>query len=398
MTAAPPARVCILTSVHDPFDPRIFHKQARTLATAGYSVLLLAPSSVCATVDGVRVVGLPPPRSRWGRPRLWWRLLRAARRTRADIYHFHDPELLPLGLLLARLTGRPVVYDAHEYYREELLTRPWIPRRLRRIAAEAVHRMESLAARRLAAVVTVNEHMAAGFRSRGARRAVAIHNYPSLAYFPAPVTHHDPSPVVVYAGLLNEERGLSTVWHATRALRLSLPDALVRIIGRVDFSAAPAAVSRESSTWEQQTAARLQGVIPATEVPAALAAAAAGWIPFRPTPNNTRAVPLKLLEYMAAGLPVVASDAGVMAAIVRAAGCGLLVPADDPQAHAAALARLLRNPDEARAMGIAGRRAVETRYTWEAEAGRLRSLYRDLLAGARQATMSSSSGLDSQRA
>jgi glycosyltransferase involved in cell wall biosynthesis len=118
--------------------------------------------------------------------------------------------------------------------------------------------------------------------------------------------------------------------------------------------------------------------VPAEAVADVLAGAAVGWLPFQPTPNNARAIPLKLLEYMAAGLPVVASDVGVSAAIVRREGCGLVVPPDDPEAHARALARLLSDADAARTLGGRGRRAVAARYTWEAEAKRLLELYAEL--------------------
>jgi glycosyltransferase involved in cell wall biosynthesis len=370
--------VAILTSVHEPFDPRVFHKQARALAAAGYRVSLLAPHERDETRAGVRVRGLPRPRSRTGRPLLWLRLLGRALRLRADVYHLHDPELLPLGLLLATLTGRPVVYDAHEYYRDEIATRRWLPRPLRRPAAEAVHVLETLAARRLAAVVAVNDHMAASFRARGARRVVAVHNYPPLALFPNTPRGESPPPVAVYAGLLTRERGLETVWHAGRRLRALVPRAEVRVIGRVDWAGVDPAVSRAPERWREEAATRLCGSVPADTVPDVLAGAAVGWIPFQRTPNNARAVPLKLLEYMAAGLPVVASDLGFLGQIVRREGCGLLVPPDEPEAHAQALAHLLTHPDEARALGERGRRAVEARYTWEVEAKRLLALYAQL--------------------
>ncbi len=375
-----PPLVCILTSVHDPFDPRIFHKQARTLAAAGYRVLLLAPHPRTATVDGVRVVGVPVPASRAGRPVVWARLLWRALRARAAAYHIHDPELLPLGWLLARLTRRPVIYDAHEYYHDEIATRRWIPRPLRRIAAGAVHGLESLVARRIAAVVAVNEHMAAGFRARGARRAVVVHNYPPLAAFATVGPRPDSTvPVVVYAGLLTPERGLATVWRAGAALRPLVPGAEVRVVGRVDWSGLDPAVPRDPVRWQAEAGVRLLGTVPATAVPGVLAEAAVGWIPFRATPNNVRTIPLKLLEYMAAGLPVVASEIGFMAGIVRAARCGLLVPPDDAAAHAAALARLLHDPAEAHAMGAHGRAAVVERYSWDAESARLLALYADLV-------------------
>jgi glycosyltransferase involved in cell wall biosynthesis len=296
---------------------------------------------------------------------------------RADLYHFHDPELLPLGLVLARLTGRPVVYDAHEYYRDEIATRPWIPRPLRRIAAETVHAVESLVARRIAAVVAVNEHMAAGFRARGAR-AVAVHNYPSLAAYPDAPPLPD-EPVAAYVGLLTRDRGLEVAWRAGGLLKRLVSSARVEITGRIDWSEAGGDVPRVAARWEQEAGARLVGVVPAGEIPATLARVSAGWIPFQATPNNRRTIPLKLLEYMAAGRPVVASDIGFMAAIVRDAGCGLLVPPADAEAHARALAFLLTHPDEARAMGGRGRRAIEERYSWEAESSRLLGLYADLL-------------------
>jgi glycosyltransferase involved in cell wall biosynthesis len=378
---APHGAVTILTSIHDPFDPRIFHKQARALAEAGYRVTLLAPHPLDETVDGVRVWGVGPPPSRAGRPLVWLRLLVRALRLRADAYHFHDPELLPLGWLLARLTHRPVVYDAHEYYRDEIATRPWIPAPLRRLAAESVHTVESFVARRIAAVVAVNEHMAAGFRARGAR-SVAVHNYPPLSYFPPKAAGASPpGPVAAYVGLLTKDRGLATVWEAGQRMRDLVPGLEVRIIGRIDWSEAPASVPRDPARWQAEAATRLLGVLPSRDVPAMLGEVAVGWIPFRRTPNNARTIPLKLLEYMAAGLPVVASDFGFMAAIVHQARCGLLVPDSDPAAHARALAHLLTHPEEARAMGERGRRAVEERYSWEAESARLLGLYAELVQG-----------------
>jgi glycosyltransferase involved in cell wall biosynthesis len=369
----------ILTSVHDPLDPRIFHKQARALADAGYRVTLLAAHPRDEVVDGVRVWGVPAPRSRWGRPLVWAHLLGRALRLRADVYHFHDPELLPLGLLIAWLTRRPVVYDAHEYYRDEIATRPWIPAPLRRPAAETVHAVETFVAKRIAAVVAVNDDMAAGFRDRRARQVVAVHNYPSLAYFPPRIERPEQdSPVAAYVGLLTRDRGLATVWTAGRRLHELAPEAEIRVIGRVDWSGTPRDVSHEPAVWANEAATRFLGVIPARAVPEALAGVAAGWIPFRRTPNNRRTIPLKLLEYMAAGLPVVASDFGFMAAIVRGSNCGLLVPPDDPEAHARALARLLTNRAEARALGENGRRAVHAHYSWEVESAHLLNLYADL--------------------
>jgi len=112
-----------------------------------------------------------------------------------------------------------------------------------------------------------------------------------------------------------------------------------------------------------------------------------GWIPFEATPNNIRSTPNKLLEYMAAALPVVASDFGYMRAIIQEAGCGLLAPAGDAAAQAAQIAWLLEHPSEARTMGERGRTAVLGRYTWASEGKKLIRLY-DELTGVLMPTIS----------
>jgi glycosyltransferase involved in cell wall biosynthesis len=320
----------------------------------------------------------------------WLRLLRRTLRLRPAVIHIHDPELLPLLLLLKRLTGAAAIYDAHEYYAEEVARRTWIPASLRRPAARLTHRVETFAARRIDAVVAVNEHMAAGFRRRGAPRSVAIHNFPPAEYFglggtPSGVTGTSLPPplplppLVLYVGLLSSDRGLATVYDAARLLRERVPDARVRVIGRVDWSALPAGIPDDPAAW-LPAGVELAGAIPAEDVPAALAQATVGWIPFRDTGNNRRTIPLKLLEYMAAGLPVVASSIGYIAEIVRSSGGGVLVPPDNTGAHADALAALLEDPERARRLGEAGRAAVRDRYTWAPEGQKLIALYRELLS------------------
>jgi glycosyltransferase involved in cell wall biosynthesis len=370
-------RVGILSSVHSALDTRVFHKQARTLAKAGYEVTLIAQHGRSECVDGVRIIGLPANSPRWRRPWLWLLLLIGALRLRAQVYHVHDPELLPLALILQTLSGRPVIYDVHEYYGDEIRTRQWIPAPLRAAAALLTDGLEKVAARRLAGVITVNEHMNTRFLALQPR-SIAVHNYPPAEYFDEPSLGQREQ-MIAYTGVLTSDRGLGTIFRAGQILRPRFPGMRILIAGIVDWSGLEKAIPREPSVWENEAGVSFLGLIQQTQVPALLARATAGWIPFLPTANNRRSTPNKLLEYMAAGLPAVVSNFGYMRDIVQEARCGLLATAEDPASHADLLATLLDRPDEAAAMGKRGREAVLERYSWAAEGEKLVRFYDEIL-------------------
>jgi glycosyltransferase involved in cell wall biosynthesis len=342
-------RVLHLTSVHSPRDVRIFHKEVTALDQAGARASVLGPA-------------VRPGRAR--RLALGWRLLREARRRDADLYHVHDPELLVGALWLARTTRRPVLYDVHEYLGETVRTKDWLPSPLRRPLAAGAERVEKALARQLAGAVAVNEDLAARFAEAGAR-AVSVANYPAAARFPEPEPPQ--GGVVLYVGGLAPRRGLTLMLEAFPLV--GVPGARLVLAGPGDPGPLPPGVEH-------------LGAVDHSEVPGLLSRAAVAWVPLQRHGNYDRAVPTKLVEAMAAGRPVVTSDLPRAAALVRAAGCGLVVPAADPGAHAAALARLLTDPAAARRMGAAGRRAFLAGMTFEAESRRLVAFYDEVLSRA----------------
>ena len=339
-------RIVHLTSVHRPRDVRIFHKEVRALSKAG------AEASV---------LGLEHPVRRSERARAGWQLARRAREMQADAYHVHDPEMLPQALWLQRVTGRPVIYDAHEYLGETTRTKRWIPGPLRRPVAAVAAGAERAAGRRLGGVVTANEDLAARFAAAGCN-AVSVANSPYGSEF---AEAGDPEGgIVLYVGGLGPLRGLPLMLEAFP--QVGVPGARLLLAGPGDPGDLPAGVEH-------------LGVVDHSEVPGLLARASVAWIPLRRHGNYDRAVPTKLVEAMAMGRPVVASDLPRMAAIVRATGCGIVVPADDPVAHAEAIRRLLDDPALAREMGAAGRRAFVDGLTFEREADALTSFYAGVL-------------------
>ena len=126
-------KVCHITTVHQPFDTRIFHKEAKTLVKAGYNVSIIAQHPRNELVDRVKIVALPKPKNRFFRILfLTKKAYKIALSQKADIYHFHDPEFLPLAIKLRKQTGSKTIYDVHENISGQILTKQWIPDILRK--------------------------------------------------------------------------------------------------------------------------------------------------------------------------------------------------------------------------------------------------------------------------
>jgi len=373
-------KVCILTSVHPPFDPRIFYKEAKSLLEAGYGVTLVAPADFQErVVDGVRVLGLPKYKSRAYRPLNWYRILRIALKEKADIYHFHDPELLPAGVLIRLLTGRPVIYDVHENYVEDILTKPWIPKPLRKVVSLAFRVLEAASVRLVDGVIVVNEQLAKRFSRNPS--TIVVSNYSRVERFQS---NHGESkwkerfgePYFVYAGIISDDRGIYDCIQAFQSLGRSE----VRLV-----CAGRATIVRDQrlrlalDTPQAIEDFEYLGHLPYTDIPGLLKGALAGLLCFKPTPNNLLGTPNKLFEYMSSGIPVIASDFPYIRQVIKATDCGILVQADNVEDIASAMTYILENPEEGHRLGENGLRAVIEQYNWEVEQKKLLRLYEAVL-------------------
>lgn len=376
-------KVSVLSSVHPCFDVRIFEKQARSLAQAGYEVTLAAVGDFEeGIVQGIRVFGLPQPRSRLLRPVNWWRLIRIALHDRADIYHFHDPELLLPGALIKVLTQRPIIYDVHENYPEDVLTKEWIPGPLRGFLSSVVRIFENAAVRMMDGVVVVNRRLQERFA--GKSLVVKVANYSRLESFTngRETTEHEEAGgnrYFVYAGRISDDRGLLQCFQALE--RLGEDRAELLCAGRLGH-VAEHGLRALLEGRRSESRFKYLGLLPYEAIPPLLRHAIAGLLCFLPTPNNVLGTPNKLFEYMSAGIPVIASDFPFIREVVADAECGLLVQPDDVDRIASAMAQLLRDPEEAARMGKNGLRAVREKYNWETEEKKLLSLYKTLLGTA----------------
>jgi glycosyltransferase involved in cell wall biosynthesis len=365
------ARVCHITTVHRVDDHRILHKECRSLREAGYDVTLIAPADENVGVEGIPVIALRgTPRNRLERMVNRARgAYRAALAVDADLYHFHDPEFLPFGVRLAR-AGKRVVYDAHEDVPVQMRYKEWIPGRARPAAARAFAALEAAAVSRLDAVVTPS-HTGLERLRRSQPRTVLLANYPRLdEIVPAP-QWSDRERAACYVGGITPVRGARELVAAMAGV-----DGVLHMAGPF----VPPALRQELERDPGWARVRYSGRLGRGAISALLARAKVGVIPLHPIANYVDAYPVKLFEYLAAGLAIVATDVPRWRAVLEAHDCGVSVPFGDPALLGAAIERLLDDDEGTRAMGERARRAAERHYSWETQAAALTDLYERLLA------------------
>jgi glycosyltransferase involved in cell wall biosynthesis len=368
-------RVCVLTSVHPTFDIRIFHKECKSLAHAGYEVVLVAPAREDSTVDGVRVRAIPRAKSRIERlTRTIPRVCREALRVNADTYHFHDPELIPVGLFL-RARGKRVIYDVHEDLPRCMPYKPYLPRWVGSSFARAIEIAENTACRFFSALVTATPVIANRFRDLN-RHTVAVQNYPlarELTMLPE-IPWETRDMAIAYVGSsVTVGRGGREMVEAMGLLPTSL-DLKLEMVGPF----LPPEFKDELANLPGWKRVAAHGLLDRAGVASVLSRVRAGLVVEHPEPNYVVGKPIKLYEYMAAGIPVVSSDFPVWREVVDGARCGICVNSLDPKQIADAIEYLLSHPEEAQAMGRRGRQAIHELYNWDLEEAKLLSLYATL--------------------
>lgn len=366
-----PTRIVHMTSVHPALDARIFQKECRSLAREGFHVTIVCPHSEDLVADQVHIKSVRRDRSRLARmTRTAWRVYREARKLQADIYHFHDPELIPAGLLL-RASGKDVIYDIHEDVPKDIFSKQYLPAWSRPLIAWLLEKLEAFVASRFSALITVTPSIAERF-CRLNSRTIVVHNYP---YQKELVGAMQESPwetrrqSVAYVGLISANRGIHEMVSAMNLLSESLP-ATLELAGPGDC--------KELSHRPGWQRVHHYGLLDQLSTFRLLHGVRGGLVLFHPEPNHVEAMPQKIFEYMGAGLPVIASDFPLWRRILGDVGCGIFVNPLDPQGIAEAIKYVLTHPREAEEMGRRGQAAVLERYNWETQVGKLVSLYSGL--------------------
>ena len=377
-------RIAHITLFHRPLDSRIFWRECRTLAKAGHEVSLIAPDADCSIQQGVHFHGLvsggPPGgigNRLWQSLRRGWQAVRIAKSLRADVCHLHEVQCVPFGLLL-KFMGIRIIYDIHEdAFPEKISNARTLGHPLLgyffAVTAELLEVLARLFFDRFVAATPVIG------RKFPHNRTVVVQNFPLLDEIHSatkPERQKGAAATALYLGNVFPNRGLGGI---VKALGMLPASSNLRLTVAGMFT--PASYQQQLAKLPGWSRVDFVGWRDRNEVADLLSRAGVGLVLFHPRPEHQTAYPNKLFEYMAAGLPVIASDFPLWRSIIETADCGLLVDPLDPSAICSALTRLMDNPQQADQLGANGVRAIRDRFNWQREAVGLQTTYAALKIG-----------------
>jgi glycosyltransferase involved in cell wall biosynthesis len=350
--------ICHITTVHPAKDARIFYRMSRALAERGYIVTLIAPEY---SEDGlVRMSTWNAQIGRSGRTKRFVLALRAALAEHADIYHFHDPELIPLGLALKVLRpSAAVVYDVHEDYPAMMRVKYWIPGPLRPLIAQAAHLANTAAGVCLDGIVVADPHVQQDFQRVALHKSIVYYNFPTLSLFtPAPAEPSSAQVDLVYIGGMSDRSGIFVLLDALALLAKQGLTPSVRLAGYTDGDAGLAAIQQGICTRGISAQVELRGRIPHTQVPAWIRSGRIGLVTLQPIAKFLKNIPTKMFEYWACSLPIIASDLPPIRPFLTNGKNGLLFAPTSAEDLARVIVWLMRHPCEGKAMGQYGQEQV----------------------------------------
>lgn len=366
------------TSVHKWDDVRIFQKQAKSLAEAGYAVHIVAPGDLRdqqASCNGTIALHLVPRlQSRFGRmlvtaPRVICKAIALG----ADVLHIHDLELIPWALA-AKLFGYRVIVDLHEDYPAAVLSKSWIPTPLRPLFALAVGCLIGLAAHTVDAVIAADEHIERQVQSRASCCLVrTVENFPDLSRFMSTSGGASRTrfcqPTVLFLGGVNPARAILPFVQALPLLG-AIPYR-VQVGGRAGHPALLARLQQEPG-WKF---VEYLGEVPHDAVPDLLSRCALSVVLFTDEPNHQSVRSNRVFEALAAGAPVLVSNMPAWTTFIADNDCGFAADPTDEQSIATALRNALLDPQRLEEAGLNGRRAVERQFSWCVQAETLVAVY-----------------------
>ncbi|NEN22558.1 glycosyltransferase family 4 protein [Cryomorpha ignava] len=371
-------RICHVTSIHKGYDTRIFLKECRSLAKAGYDVKLVAPHPKAEWVDGVDIVAV----NRKGKGRLSrvlffvWRVFYVALKTKSDIYHFHDPELVPAGIIL-RLMGKKVIFDIHENIARQIKSKSYLPFRLKISKLYGV--VDWISAKCF--FIILAEYSYEKIYSKWTKNYEIVLNMPDFDFlmpFQNTERIYNQTIELYYVGGITFVRGIETVVIAINELKSRGFNVIFHCVGPYEESV----MEKIKAIPEFEQVKNDIHFYGAKRLDLALEMSKKchiGLSILLPIENYLESYSTKIFEYMAIGLPVITSNFELYRKVIEKHECGFCVDPNDPVLLADKIEYFATHNNAISEMGKNGIAAAKAHYNWKHEEEKLLNLYSKVL-------------------
>lgn len=367
-------KVCHVSTAHNEKDPRIVLKECQSLKKAGYDVSYIVTADKEEEIHGIRIIPLSK-----GTGRIYRLInkqkeaLKKAIQEDADIYHFHDPELISLGKKLKKM-GKKVIYDVHEDMPKQIIAKSYLgPLFIRKIISKSFNIYEKSNAKRFDAIVTTIDGLKVKFEEYN-NNVIVAKNYAMKDVIDESIAiergANSDKLVILYIGSITEIRGVK-----------ELITSIVPFCGAVELWL--------MGTWEteelRKSCEKLEGykhtkylgVFKPHEVYSYVKSADIGMCVLHPTPNYKEAIPTKVFEYMACEMPVILSDFPFWKKLFG--DVGIYVDPLKIEDTTSAIKFYLNNRNEIKKKGMENREKFIENFCWDSEEKKLLELYKELI-------------------
>ena len=365
-------KICVITTVHPPDDVRI-NKELKTLANAGFEVTFIAPEGNFS-LQGIRYVKVKTQTARVSRflkgsKEAFQRAIEAD----AEIYHFHDPELIGLGKKLKK-RGKKVIYDIHEDYPSVILMKNWIPKIIRPMISRTFATYQSGAVARFdGIVITVREYLD---RFKRINRLAIVPNYPDLSFLQSlkKAERKDETTRFIYVGSVDEDRAIAECIAAFKKVSDEGGKLSLDIVGPLYSQRLGEIIDETANSYENF---KYTTRLPYSEAMQMTADSDVGLLVIHRGKSKEESSPLKMYEYMALGLPQIASNFKAWRRILDRRPCAVYAEPENVDEIAEKMRLLCTDIRLREELAKNGSELVKE-YTWDSIEKELVNLYKDL--------------------
>jgi glycosyltransferase involved in cell wall biosynthesis len=366
-------KIAVISTVHETYDTRIFYKQIASLR-ASYDIVYFSPA--LGTPEHDWIVPLPKSRSKFGRLRTQLALIGKLRHYGADLYLLHDPELLPLGIVLKCL-GKKVVWDMHEDTYNDIRTKTYLKPITRSIVASIYKLFQRVSYKLFDGFILAEDGYSSYFEQPA--RFCVVHNYPLLDRLNRYNQVVKNQGTIVYIGSIAANRGVFQLLDLVARLQRDFPSITLHLIGPFSDDNLELSVRRYIRELRIDDNVQIRGSMKNIDAYPELAKCMVGLALLLPEPNFTKSLPTKMFEYMALGLPVVVSNFPLWESIVKHHNAGAAVDPFDTESACEVVRRFLSDQHLYATLSRNARQAAQ-QYSWETENVILQNFLANILA------------------